>query len=262
MMGAPLVTYKKLDDSIVILTLNRPEAANALSSALIDALSDAFDAVKAQSGIRCVILTGAGEKAFCAGADLKERLTMRDEEVPQAVAKIGALTAKIAAMAMPIVVALNGVAFGGGLEIALACDIRLASDTIQVGLTETGLGIIPGAGGTQRLPRLVGEGIAKNMILRAKRLSAKEAYRIGLLQEIYPSDELEAMTYKISREIARNAPIAVAQAKLAITKGIQAPLDEGLAIETSCYQITISTSDRLEGLRAFQEKRPPVYEGN
>jgi methylglutaconyl-CoA hydratase len=160
------------------------------------------------------------------------------------------------------VVALNGVAFDGGLEIALACDIRLASNTIQIGLTETGLGIIPGAGGTQRLPRLVGEGNAKNMILRAKRLSANEAYRIGLLQEIYPQDELEAMSYQLSREIAHNGPIAVVQAKQAINNGMQVPLEEGLAIEKSCYQTTIATVDRVEGLRAFKEKRPPVYIGN
>jgi methylglutaconyl-CoA hydratase len=261
-MTTPLVTYEPLDHSIVKLTLNRPEAANALSSELIAALTDALDEVNKQSGVRCIILTGAGEKAFCAGADLKERLAMTEEEVPLAVAKIGALTTKIASMPMPVVVALNGVAFGGGLEIALACDIRIACNTIQVGLTETGLGIIPGAGGTQRLPRLVGEGNALNMIFRAKRLSATEAYQIGLLQEIYHADELEAMTLKISREIARNAPIAVAQAKQAISKGIQVPLNEGLAIEKSCYQTTIATHDRIEGLRAFQEKRPPVYEGN
>lgn len=260
-MTTPLVTYEQLDHSIMKLTLNRPDAANALSGELIAALTDALDKVNKENSIRCIILTGAGEKAFCAGADLKERLAMTDEEVPLAVAKIGALTNKIASMPMPVVVALNGVAFGGGLEIALACDIRLASDTIQVGLTETGLGIIPGAGGTQRLPRLVGEGNAMNMILRAKRLSASDAHQIGLLQEIYPAKELEARTFKISSEIARNAPIAVAQAKLAIKKGIQIPLVEGLEIEKSCYQTTIATTDRIEGLRAFQEKRPPVYEG-
>jgi methylglutaconyl-CoA hydratase len=261
-MADPLVKFEQLDDSIVKITLNRPEAANALSNELIDALSDAFDQVSTQGNVRCVILTGTGEKAFCAGADLKERLAMTDEEVPLAVAKIGALTAKIAETPIPVVVALNGVAFGGGLEIALACDIRLASNTIQIGLTETGLGIIPGAGGTQRLPRLVGEGNAKNMILRAKRLSANEAYRIGLLQEIYPQDELEAMSYQLSREIARNGPIAVVQAKRAIDNGMQVPLKEGLAIEKSCYQTTIATVDRVEGLRAFKEKRPPVYIGN
>jgi methylglutaconyl-CoA hydratase len=261
-MADPLVKFEHLDDSIVKIILNRPEAANALSSELIDALSDAFDQVSEQGNVRCVILTGAGGKAFCAGADLKERLAMTDGEVPLAVAKIGALTSKIAETPIPVVVALNGVAFGGGLEIALACDIRLASNTIQIGLTETGLGIIPGAGGTQRLPRLVGEGNAKNMILRAKRLSANEAYRIGLLQEIYPPDELEAMSYQLSREIAKNGPIAVVQAKQAIDHGMQVPLKEGLAIEKSCYQTTIATVDRVEGLRAFQEKKPPVYIGN
>jgi methylglutaconyl-CoA hydratase len=260
-MADPIVKFEQLDDSIVKITLNRPEAANALSSELIDALSDAFDQVSEQGTVRCVILTGTGGKAFCAGADLKERLAMTDEEVPLAVAKIGALTSKIAETPIPVVVALNGVAFGGGLEIALACDIRLASNTIQIGLTETGLGIIPGAGGTQRLPRLVGEGNAKNMILRAKRLSANEAYRIGLLQEIYPQDELEAMSYQLSREIAKNGPIAVVQAKQAIDNGMQVPIKEGLAIEKSCYQTTIATVDRVEGLRAFQEKRPPIYIG-
>ncbi|HJV30908.1 MAG TPA: enoyl-CoA hydratase-related protein [Bacillales bacterium] len=260
-MAAPLVKYEQMDGSIVKLTLNRSEAANALSSKLISDLTEALDDVTAQGDVRCIILTGAGEKAFCAGADLKERLAMTEEEVPLAVAKIGALTAKIAAMPIPVVAVLNGVAFGGGLEIALACDIRIASNSIQVGLTETGLGIIPGAGGTQRLPRLIGEGNAKNMILRAKRLSATEAYRIGLLQEIYPQDELETRSYQASREIARNAPIAIVQAKQAINDGMQVPLDEGLTIEKSCYQTTIATLDRVEGLRAFQEKRPPVYIG-
>jgi enoyl-CoA hydratase/carnithine racemase len=260
-MATPLVKYEQMDGSIVKLTLNRSEFANALSSKLINELTEALDHVTAQGDVRCIILTGAGEKAFCAGADLKERLAMTEEEVPLAVAKIGALTAKIAALPIPVVAVLNGVAFGGGLEIALACDIRIASNLIQVGLTETGLGIIPGAGGTQRLPRLIGEGNAKNMILRAKRISATEAYRIGLLQEIYPQDELETMSYQISREIARNAPIAVVQAKQAINDGMQVPLEEGLTIEKTCYQTTIATVDRVEGLRAFQEKRPPVYIG-
>lgn len=260
-MATPLIKYEQMDGSIVKLTLNRSEAANALSSKLISDLTVALDDTAAQGDVRCIILTGTGEKAFCAGADLKERLAMTEEEVPLAVAKIGALTAKIASMPIPVVAALNGVAFGGGLEIALACDIRIASNSIQVGLTETGLGIIPGAGGTQRLPRLIGEGNAKNMILRAKRISATEAYRIGLLQEIYPQDELETMAYQISHEIARNGPIAVVQAKQAINDGMQVPLDEGLTIEKSCYQTTIATVDRVEGLRAFQEKRPPVYIG-
>jgi enoyl-CoA hydratase/carnithine racemase len=260
-MAAPLVKYEQMDGSIVKLTLNRSDAANALSGKLINDLTEALDDVTAQGDVRCIILTGAGEKAFCAGADLKERLAMTEEDVPLAVAKIGALTAKIAAMPIPVVAVLNGVAFGGGLEIALACDIRIASNSIQVGLTETGLGIIPGAGGTQRLPRLIGEGNAKNMILRAKRITATEAYRIGLLQEIYPQDELETMSYQISREIARNAPIAVVQAKQAINDGMQVPLEEGLTIEKSYYQTTIATLDRVEGLRAFQEKRPPVYIG-
>lgn len=256
-----LVKYEELDGSIVRLTLNRPEAANALSNELINALFEALDQVNSSKNVRCIIITGSGEKAFCAGADLKERSKMKDEEVPQAVAKIRNLTSKIAAMPMPVVAALNGVAFGGGLEIALACDIRLANENIMIGLTETGLGIIPGAGGTQRLPRLVGEGQAKNMILRAKRITAKEAYRIGLLQEIYPQQEVDKMAYKISCEIANNAPIAVEQAKLAISNGMQVPIDEGLEVEKKCYQATIPTKDRIEGLHAFQEKRPPIYIG-
>lgn len=255
-----LVKYEELDNSIVRLTLNRQEAANSLSNELINGLSDVLDKIST-TNVRCIILTGSGEKAFCAGADLKERIKMNDVEVPKAVAKIRSLTSKIALMPMPVIAALNGVAFGGGLEIALACDIRLANENIMLGLTETGLGIIPGAGGTQRLPRLVGEGQAKNMILRAKRMTAKEAFRIGLLQEIYPLQELNKMAYMIACEIANNSPLAVGQAKLAISNGMQVPLKDGLEIEKECYQTTIPTKDRIEGLRAFQEKRPPVYVG-
>ncbi|MDP4083715.1 MAG: enoyl-CoA hydratase-related protein [Bacillota bacterium] len=260
-MGSPLVICEKIDESIVKLTLNRPEASNALSTELVMELTDTLDQIKKLDSVRCIILTGAGKKVFCAGADLKERLSMSETEVPFAVAKIGCLTSKIAGMPMPVVASLNGVAYGGGLEIALACDIRLASHSTQIGLTETGLGIIPGAGGTQRLPRLIGEGNTKNMILRAKRITAKEAYRIGLFQEIYSAEELEEMTYKVSREISHNAPIAVTQAKMAISEGMQVSIKEALEIETACYKATIPTSDRVEGLLAFQEKRPPIYKG-
>jgi methylglutaconyl-CoA hydratase len=255
------VLVEKRDDGIAIVTLNRSEAANALSKQMLFELHDVLSELKNDSEVRVVILTGAGEKAFCAGADLKERKDMTDAEAKQTVRLIGTTINEVDAMPQPVIAALNGVAFGGGLELALACDLRIGALEAKVGLTETSLAIIPGAGGTQRLPRLIGLGKAKELIYTAKRLTAEEAKAFGILEYVVPRTNLLERAIEISKEMAKNGPLALVQAKKAITKGIEVDLATGLKIEELAYDGLIPTEDRLEGLRAFAEKRPPQYKG-
>jgi methylglutaconyl-CoA hydratase len=256
-----LVQYTALENGIAIITLNRPESANALSTALLYELSHLLYDLAFRRDVRVVIFTGAGEKVFCAGADLKERAGMNETEVRKTVTLIRETINQIEQLPQPVICALNGSAFGGGLELALACDIRIAADTAQLGLTETSLGIIPGAGGTQRLPRLIGKGKAKELIFTAKRITAKEAEQIGLVEYVVPREQLMEKAMEIAEQIVVNAPIAVMQAKIAINRGLDVDLATGLRIEQMAYDITIPTKDRLEGLQAFKEKRKPVYKG-
>ncbi|ASN05597.1 enoyl-CoA hydratase [Virgibacillus necropolis] len=256
-----LITYKKIDDHIALLTLNRTDAANAVSKALLDELNKNIKKIEHDSSIRCTIITAAGEKAFCAGADLKERKGMTEDQVIQAVQYIGETVSHVAKMKMPVIAALNGVAFGGGLELALACDIRIAVNNTKLGLTETSLAIIPGAGGTQRLTRLIGLGQAKRLIFTGKPVSTEEALSIGLVEQLTDQESLINEAIKTAKQIATNGPIALKQAKTAIDKGIQTDLETGLTIEHVCYKETIPTKDRLEGLNAFKEKRKPEYKG-
>lgn len=255
------VLVDRLENGIAMITLHRPEAANALSVQMLEELKEAILTCKFDWTVRCVVITGAGDKAFCAGADLKERAGMDPVQVRKTVALIRGNINELEALPQPVIAALNGVAFGGGTELALACDIRIASKTAKLGLTETSLGIIPGAGGTQRLPRLVGKGRAKELIFTARRVEATEALEIGLVEYTVPADHLIEKTLEIAGQIVKNGPIAVAQAKFAIDKGYDVDLHTGLAIEQNAYEITIPTKDRLEGLQAFKEKRPPVYFG-
>jgi methylglutaconyl-CoA hydratase len=256
-----LVQYTALENGIAIITLNRPESANALSTALLNELAHLLYDLAFRRDVRVVIFTGAGEKVFCAGADLKERAGMNETEVRKTVTLIRETINQIEQLPQPVICALNGSAFGGGLELALACDIRIAADTAQLGLTETSLGIIPGAGGTQRLPRLIGKGKAKELIFTAKRITAKEAEQIGLVEYVVPREQLMEKAMEIAEQIVVNAPIAVMQAKIAINRGLDVDLATGLRIEQMAYDITIPTKDRLEGLQAFKEKRKPVYKG-
>lgn len=255
------VQVEKRSDGITIVTLNRTEAANALSKQMLLDLKTVVNDLRNNREVRVIILTGAGEKAFCAGADLKERKTMTENEVRQAVRSIGEAVNDIAALPQPVIAALNGVAFGGGLELALACDIRVGSLETKVGLTETSLGIIPGAGGTQRLPRLIGVGKAKELIYSAKRLTAEEAGAIGILEYVVPREKLLDKALEIATSIAKNAPLALIQAKTAINNGLEVDLNTGLKIEELAYNELLPTEDRLEGLRAFAEKRAPQYTG-
>jgi len=249
------------EQGIVTLILNRPESANALSLQLLAELNRALDDITYDRSVRCVIVTGAGEKVFCAGADLKERAGMDQLQVRKTVSLIRETVNRMETLPKPVIAAVNGTALGGGLELALACDIRVAAEHAKFGLTETSLGIIPGAGGTQRLSRLIGKGRAKELIFTARKVDAKEAEEIGLCEYTVPFTHLMDQAMEIAKMIAKNGPIAVAQAKKAIDQGFDVDMHTGLAIEQNAYEITIPTKDRLEGLQAFQEKRAPVYKG-
>lgn len=246
------------DDHVATITLENPPA-NALSRALVEQLEGILEALAEDDETRAVILTGSGEKAFCAGADLKERKTMSPEEVATLVPRLQALTNLVADVPVPTIAAINGVAFGGGLELALACDIRIASSTASMGLTETSLAIIPGAGGTVRLPRLVGTGRARELIYTARRIDSNEACRIGLVQEIAEPEMLMPVASEMAERIAKNGPLAIRAAKRVLSHESQ---DADLfAAEQEAYRSIIDSKDRLEGLSAFAEKRPPEYRG-
>lgn len=241
------------------ITLNRPEAANAMSISLLQTLSEILQMVSQRQDIYVVILTASGDKAFCAGADLKERKGMTEQEVKRAVRLIGATVNQVEQLPQPVIAAINGVAFGGGLELALACDIRVASEQAKMGLTETSLAIIPGAGGTQRLPRLIGIAKAKEYIYTARRLTAQQALQAGIVTHLF-SDVYQG-AQQIAKEIAKQGPLALQQAKKAMNTGSEVDLQTGLAIEALAYDALIPTRDRLEGLQAFAEKRAPHYKG-
>jgi enoyl-CoA hydratase/carnithine racemase len=257
------VLLKDLSDGILTLTLNRPEALNAFSLALLDAFAQAVEEAAFDPETRVVLITGSkGKKpSFSTGADLKERAGMSEEEVRRFIFKIRSTFTAVENLGRPVIAAMNGFAFGGGLELALACDLRVAAEDAVMGLTETSLAIIPGAGGTQRLPRIVGVARAKELIFTAARIRADEALAMGLVNRVVPGDQLMATCRELALTISRNGPIAVQQAKLAVNKGIDAPLDVGLNLESNAYWQCIPTEDRLEGLQAFREKRKPVYKG-
>lgn len=248
-------------EGVATLTLNRPEAMNSFNVAMLQALGQRLAELRFDTAVRVVIITGAGERAFSAGADLKERAGMAPEQVKAFIFNIRRLMDDVELFPKPVIAAVNGVALGGGTELALASDIRLASETATMGLTETRLAIIPGAGGTQRLPRLVGKGVAKELIFTGRRIAAAEALRIGLVNHVHPADQLMTACRALAEEICLSGPIAVEQAKYAINRGLEADMQTGLAIESNAYWICIPTEDRLEGLAAFREKRKPVYKG-
>jgi len=248
-------------DGIAVLTLNRPEVMNSFNFALLNSLKEQVDALKFNTNVRVVIITGAGRKAFCAGADLKERTTFDELQVKEFIFTIRNLFTSIEHLNKPVIAAINGVALGGGTELALACDIRIAAMNASMGLTETRLAIIPGAGGTQRLPRLIGRGKAKELIFTGRRVDAREALQIGLVNQIYEPESLLTECQKMAAMICETGPIAIEQAKYAINYGLETDLHTGLGIESNAYWVTIPTEDRLEGLAAFQEKRKPVYKG-
>jgi len=244
-----------------VLTLNRPERQNALSRELLLALGRAGRELAGDESVRAVVLTGEGNRAFCAGADLKERSGMDEAQVLEMLRLYRTELAWLSSFRVPVIAAINGVALGGGLELALACDLRVAVDSALLGLPETSLGIIPGAGGTQYLPRIVGAARAKEMILLGKRLTAMEALGFGLVNHLVDDDrDLVTETLNYARPIVEGAPIAQAAALTAL-RAAELPLQEGLAVELRAYEDCLYSEDRREGLRAFAEKRPPNYRG-
>ncbi|TWI54483.1 enoyl-CoA hydratase [Halalkalibacter nanhaiisediminis] len=256
-----LVNVEVSEHRIATITLNRPEAANAFSLQMLYDFHEILHDIKFNKEVSVVILTAAGASVFCAGADLKERATMDEQQVRRTVALIRSNVNDVENLPQPVICALNGSAFGGGLELALACDIRIAQTNALLGLTETSLAIIPGAGGTQRLPRLIGAGKAKELIYTARRINALEAERIGLVEYMVPIERLLDKAQKLALEMVGNGPLAMQQAKYAINNGLEVDLHTGLALEQKAYEVLIPTKDRIEGLTAFREKRKPNYKG-
>ena len=263
---ADILLQERTEEGILILTLNRPEAMNCFNFDLLAALADVIREANFDMGLRCIIITGAGgedpkKASFSTGADLKERRTLTPDQVRRFIFTIRNTFTAVEQVRVPAIAAINGFAFGGGMELALACDLRIASSNVIMGLTETSLAIIPGAGGTQRLPRIIGIAKAKELIFTARRIDAQTALEIGLVNRVVEPAALMPAARELAREIAKNGPIGVAQAKFAINNGMEASLGVALPLESKAYEVTIPTKDRLEALAAFAEKRKPVFKG-
>ena len=248
-------------NAIAYVTVNRPQVLNALNLATIEELGVAFQHIKTDAAIRVAILTGAGEKAFVAGADIGE-LALQDAVSGKEYARRGqAVLELIENLGKPVIACINGFALGGGCELALACTLRLASDKARLGQPEVKLGIIPGYGGTQRLPRLIGKGLAMQMVLAGEIISAQEAFRIGLVNEVTPAAELISRAEAIAEKIIANAPLAVQYAIEAVNQGMEMTLAAGLHLEASLFGVCCATSDKAEGTAAFLEKRAAAFKG-
>ena len=240
--------------AVEIITINRPEALNALNADVLGDLKAAFEAVD-QQAVRCVIVTGAGSKSFVAGADIAAMSAMTQAEA-EAFGKLGNdIFRMIETFPLPVIAAVNGFALGGGCELSMCCDFRICSENAMFGQPEVGLGITPGFGGTQRLARLVGPGMAKQLIYTARNIKAEEALRIGLVNAVYPAEELMPAALKIAAGIAKNAPIAVRHCKQAINEGLETGMDQAVVIEEKLFGKCFETHDQKEGMGAFLEKR-------
>lgn len=250
------------DLGVVLLGLDRPEARNALGRQLMAELGAALDGLGADPEARILVIHSLVPGVFCAGADLKERAGMTPEEAEGFVAGLRRAFTRVAELPMPVIAALEGAAFGGGLELALAADLRVAGAEARMGLVETSLAIIPGAGGTQRLPRLIGAARAKELMFTARRLGAEEAGRLGLVDRVVPAGQALDTALGLAREILPNGPIALRMVKRAVEGGLDLDLEAGLELEARCYAQVLPTQDRLEGLAAFREKRKPLYRGH
>lgn len=250
------------EDGLAMLTLNRPAAANAFNTRMGEELRGFWTGLLDDpDDVRCVVVTGAGERAFCAGADLKERRKMSDEDWRRQHAIFEEAFYAMMDCPIPVIAAVNGAAIGGGCEMVLAADFAYAADSARFGLTETTLGIIPGVGGTQNLPRACGVRRAKEIILTGLPFEAAQALEWGIVNRVVPARSLMRVTLDTARRIAANAPIAVRAAKVALSRATGLPLKQGLEVEIECYRRTVETEDRREGMLAFNEKRKPVYRG-
>lgn len=256
-----MLVTKTVEHHVATVTLCREEALNCLNYDALVKMQQIVEELHTDRDIRVVVFTGAGEKAFSAGADLKERRHLTETEVRRNVKAIRELFTSIEKLPMVTIAAINGHALGGGLEWALACDFRIAATHATLGLTEVRWAIIPGAGGTQRLPRLIGYGKAMEMILLAKRISADEAWQIGLIHHVVPFEQLHAAVDTYVEQLLQNGPCAIAEAKFAIREGMNTDVYTGMEIEKKAYEMIIPTEDRIEALHAFQEKRRPNFQG-
>ena len=254
------VLYEK-KDSIAYVTLNRPKVLNALNKKTWADLRTAFEAARDDAAVRGVILTGAGDKAFIAGADISELANVSAVEAEESSTFGQEVLNLVENLGKPVIAAINGFALGGGCETAMACTIRVASEHAKFGQPEVKLGLIPGGGGTQRLPRLVGKGRALQIILSGEIISAQEAYRIGLVNEVIPAADLITRAEAILKQIFSNAPIAVKYSLEAVNKGLETSVAEGLSLEASLFGLCAGTEDKREGTQAFLQKRAPQFQG-
>jgi enoyl-CoA hydratase len=248
-------------DAYAVVTLNRPKVMNALNRALFAELEDAFTTLAADSTVRAIILTGAGEKAFAAGADISELAKLSAMDGQQLSRQGQTIFRKIETCGKPVIAAIQGFALGGGCELAMSCTIRIASERARLGQPEVKLGLVPGYGGTQRLPRLVGKGAALKLLLTGDMVSAEEAFRIGLVDEVVPAEALMPRAETLARAIAQQAPLAVAGCLRSVDGGYDLPIEAALELEASLFGLTCATEDKAEGTRAFLEKRAPAWQG-
>jgi enoyl-CoA hydratase/carnithine racemase len=248
-----------VEAGIAEVTLNRPDRYNALGSRIVGELGEALEEIEGSGEVRAMVLTGAGDKAFCSGVDLKERAEMDADGRWSHNRALGAFVGRLAGLQVPTIAAFNGLAFGGGLEIALACDFRLTAEGASFALPEVGIGIVPGAGGTQRLPRLIGVTRAKELILTGRRISTEDALDMGLVSKIVPRSSLMEEARSLAQEIAANSPLALAYAKAAVDLASETTIEQGLRYETAAIRATLSSEDYKIGLAAFAEKRPPEF---
>ncbi len=251
----------EVKDSIALVTVNRPDKYNALNRQTITDLAQCISEVEQDAEVRAVILTGAGEKAFVAGADINELASLAPLEARAHAARGQRLFTRIENLPKPTIAAINGFALGGGLELAMACSLRIASENARLGQPEVKLGIIPGYGGTQRLPRLVGKGAALAILLSGEPITAQEAHRIGLVQQVVPQSELLATARQWAAKILANGPLAISLCLSAVNMGADMPLDEAMAFEASQFGLSCATEDMREGTKAFLEKRKPEFRG-
>lgn len=251
----------KVEDNIGWITINRPEKLNALNWQTIEELGEAFTAFAGNEEVRAVVLTGTGDKAFVAGADISELADLGEDKGREYARKGQQVTELIESFPKPVIAALNGFALGGGTEFAMACHIRIASMTAKMGQPEVKIGLIPGYGGTQRLPRLVGKGRALELILTGRTIDAQEAYRLGLVNAVVPPEALHPACVALAKEMTANAPLALGLSIKAVNKGLDKPLEDALEHEAKYFGKVCATEDSAEGTKAFLEKRKPNFRG-
>jgi enoyl-CoA hydratase len=255
------IVFEQAEDGVVLVTINRPEKLNALNAQVMGELDDAFARVEREAAIRGLILTGAGEKAFVAGADIADLARLTPAEARETSLRGQRVFRRLERMGKPSIAAINGFALGGGLELALCCTIRVASPNAKLGQPEVKLGITPGYGGTQRLPRLVGRGRALEMLLTGEAVGAEEALRIGLVNHVVPRAELLTFSRGLLGKIFASAPVAAALVMEAVEVGLSSGLEEGLRFEAAAFAVAAGTEDRTEGMAAFLEKRSARFQG-